>query len=288
MDRYLTKSAIAALSAATLMIAPASAGTKDDVRDLQARMTTVEQGVSAQSAAVAQMSALEREIQILTGQVEELSYRLELSNQRLNAISAVLAGDPAFEGISLDPTYAPGGAGPTPLGGPTNLTIGEPATGPVDPLGAVETPNTPVTTAEPDDAAPTDVTLPFDPNEAFDYASRYLLQGDYQRAKAAFILYVEAFPTHPHTPDARFRLGEIYLALRENAAAAEAFIGHIRDYPNDPRSPEAYLKLGTAFSRLDKPSEACTVFKTLKSKYPNTTATINQRRDLEMARIQCG
>jgi tol-pal system protein YbgF len=132
-----------------------------------------------------------------------------------------------------------------------------------------------------------DVSLPLDPNAAFDYASGFILAGDYQRAKAAFTLYLEAFPNHQRTPDAQFRLGEIHLALEENAAAADAFIAHIRNYPNNGRAAEAYLKLGTAFARLDKPTEACTVFKTMKSKHPNAPAAVVQRADLEMARIDC-
>ncbi|MHA7873599.1 MAG: tol-pal system protein YbgF, partial [Hyphococcus sp.] len=136
-------------------------------------------------------------------------------------------------------------------------------------------------------AVASDVALPLNPDAAYDYASAFLLQGDYQHAKAAFELYVEAFPRHARTPDAQFRLGEIYLALGENASAADTFIAHIRNYPNDPRAAEAYLKLGTAFSRLEKPDEACTVFKTMKTKYPNAGAAVNQRANLEMARINC-
>jgi len=113
------------------------------------------------------------------------------------------------------------------------------------------------------------------------------LNGAFYCAKAAFTLYLEAFPNHQRTPDAQFRLGEIHLALEENAAAADAFIAHIRNYPNNGRAAEAYLKLGTAFARLDKPTEACTVFKTMKAKHPNAPAAVLQRAELEMARIDC-
>ena len=261
------------LGAACLTIAggPAWASTKDDVRDLQARMGVAEKSLSAQSAATVRISELEQEIRNLTGQIEELTYRLSLSNQRLDAISAAFSGDSAV-------------AAPTATGaavaarGPVDLTSGDPIARQIDQSNAIDT------------AAAVgggDIALPLDPDAAFIYASGFLLQADYQRAKAAFELYVEAFPNHSRTPDAQFRLGEIHLTLGENAAAADVFISHIRNYPTDPRAAEAYLKLGTAFARLEKPSEACTVFKTMKTKFPNAPAAVSQRADLEMTRIDC-
>ncbi len=257
----------ALMGAALLAVAPglAIAGTKDDIRDLQERMSRVEQGLAGQSAATVRVSELERQIQILTGEIEELSYRLDLANQRLEAVSAALSGDVAI-------------GGPSAAHGPVDLTAGDPIADQIDRESAPDATGS---------VGGGDVALPLDPDAAFAYASDFLLKGDYQRAKAAFQLYVEAFPNHPRTPDAQFRLGEIHLALGENATAADAFIAHIRNYPNDPRAAEAYLKLGTAFSRLDKPSEACTVFKTMKTKFPNAPTPVTQRADLEMTRIDC-
>jgi tol-pal system protein YbgF len=208
----------------------------------------------------------------MTGEIETLNYELDQANARLDSITAALAGDANYS--------APGEFGAGPTGGPVSLIPGADSTG--DPIADQ---------IARDEAAagvgPNDIALPLDPNAAFDYASAFLLAGDYQRAKAAFSLYVEAFPNHQRTPDAQFRLGEIHLALGENAAAADSFIAHIRAYPNDQRSAEAYLKLGTAFARLEKKTEACTVFKTMKSKHPNAPAPVLQRADLEMARIDC-
>lgn len=259
------------LIAATPTIA--FAGTKDDVRDLQERMARVEQSAAAQSAMTVRIGELESEIQRLTGRIEELTYQLNQADQRLNAISAALSGGDVQTGGPLLPGAVENRGGPVDLmntGDPIADQISRNDTG--DASGSV---------------GGGDVQLPLDPNAAFDYASKFLLEGDYQHAKAAFELYVQAFPNHPRTPDAQFRLGEIHLALGENAAAADAFIAHIRNYPNDPRAAEAYLKLGTAFARLEKPSEACTVFKTMKTKYPNAGAAVMQRADLEMARINC-
>ena len=268
----------AAALVATMAATPAAAGTKDDIRDLQARMATVEQGMAGQSAQTVRIGELESQIQSLTGLIEELSYQLDIANQRLDAVSAALAGDALGADASAQ-GYLPNPA----ASGPVDLTGGDPIADQLRNDGASAAAPVPI----PGAGSGADVALPLNPDAAYDYASTFLLRGDYQRAKTAFELYVEAFPRHSRTPDAQFRLGEIYLALGENASAADTFIEHIRGYPNDPRAAEAYLKLGTAFARLEKPEEACTVFKTMKTKYPDAGAAVTQRANLEMARISC-
>ena len=273
----------AAAAAALVLVGPAAAGTKDDVRDLQARVIELEQSATAAANAGLRIGQLEAQIQRLTGQVEELRYQLDVSNSRLDAVTAVLAGDQMGAAAPGVGEFQAGGLAAAPVpstGGPVDLTAGgDPIAAQIQRQGSGDEVGSTATA--------TDVALPLDPLAAFDYASSFLLSGDYPRAKDAFKLYVEAFPNHTRTPDAQFRLGEIHLALSENADAADVFIAHIKAYPNDPRAAEAYLKLGTAFSRMDKPSEACTVFKSMKSKFPSAARPVIDRADLEMARIDC-
>lgn len=274
-SRRMFRPALLAASAIAAMAGSAHAGTKDDVRDLQARMNVAEQALAANTANTVRLGQLESEIQALTGRIETLTFQLDQANVRLDAISAALSGETGG-GLAGDLTSD----GSDNAGGPIDLTAGN------DPIAERVAAGDRV----PDNATSVgggDVSLPLDPVAAFDYASGFLLEGDYQRARSAFSLYVEAFPNHTRTPDAQFRLGEIHLALGENAAAADVFINHIRNYPNNPRAAEAYLKLGSAFSRLEKTTEACQVFKTLKTKFPNAAPPVLQRTDIEMARIGC-
>ena len=271
----------AVLSGLIAACGTAMAGTKDDVRDLQARMEVVEQATAAHSAATVRISELERQIQLLTGQIEQLSYELERAHQRLDAVSAALAGDSL--GVQTGFDGAGGGFDQSrdAARGPVNLSAGDPIADQIDQTnGRAGGPDAQAASAP-------QISMPLDADAAFDYAFGFLLAGDYQRAKAAFELYLEAFPNYARTADAQFRLGEIHLALGENSMAADAFIKHIRNYPNDPRAAEAYLKWGTAFARLEKPQEACTVFKTMRSKFPDAAAPVAQRAELEMARIDC-
>ena len=170
--------ALICFASAGLVASPAFAGTKDDVRDLQARMQEVERSVAAGSAATVRISELEREIQVLTGRIEELTYQLEQSNARMTAITAALAGG---ETPLATPDALGGQATP---GGPIDLTTGDPI---ADQISRETTDGAAA-------AGSSDVALPLDPDAAFDYASSFLLQGDYQRAKDCVSALHGSFP----------------------------------------------------------------------------------------------
>lgn len=245
---------------AAVAVAPAQAGTKDRVEVLERQVSDLLASQQASAQSSVRIAELEAQIQTLTGRIEQLSYELDQANAKLTAISTALAGG------------APGPDGMA-AGGPTALSG--------DPIGDQ------IAAAGQGADSAADVVLPMDPDAAFDYASSFLMAGDYARARAAFELYVKSFPNHSRTADAQFRLGEIYLATGANADAADTFIAHIKKYPNDPRAAEAYLKLGTAFARMEQNGEACKVFKAMKSKYPGAAPVVQQRADVEMARIGC-
>ena len=257
--------------------APALAGTKDRVEVLERQVAELQSRASADES-VTRINQLERQIQDLTGRIEKMSFELDQANSRLQAVSSALAGDPSFAALS-QPLSQP--LSNTPASGAPAALTGDPIADQISSTASA------TANGNASSASAVPVTLPTDPNDAFDFASGFLLRGDYPGAQTAFEAYVETFPNGPRTADAQFRLGEIYLATGANADAADAFIAHIRQYPSDPRASEAYLKLGTAFARLEQSNEACKVFATLKKKFPNASPAVLQRADIEMARIQC-
>lgn len=291
----------------------ALAGKKEDIAALQNQVQALQQQVTALSQNTGQtnadttvkLSQLQQENQRLTGELEAMQFEMQQLRQRLDTVTRVLAGD-NFSGLETSPASAasaPTGAFPagdsnaTPLAGqpglgtggaPTDLSSGpQPGSGPVNGAGDANAANSAAAAAQQTATAIGPVELPADPDAAYEYASGFLLSGEYEKARQAFEQYVIDFPNSRHTPDAQFRLGEIYLATGRNADAAQTFIVHIREYPNDPRAPEAYLKLGTSFSRLDQPEQACKIFKQIRTKFPNASPIILQRTDLEMTRNEC-
>ncbi len=259
-----------ALAASLLaVLSPAFAqSTKDRLEALERSVADLNAAAPVATDASLKIGRLEQEVQFLTGRVEELNHALEQANARLDAVSAALAGGalPGFTGLD---------GGPVPLGG------GAPDLQPGDPIADA------ITSSGAADIDTSDVALPINPEAAFDYASGFLRSGDYARAEAAYLMFVQSFPNNARTADAQFRLGEIYLATNRSADAADAFIAHIRQYPNDPRTAEAHLKLGTAFARLGQNDQACKVFKSVRTRFASAPPAVLQRTDVEMQKINC-
>ena len=112
----LMRTGFLAITAAFMLAGPAMAGTKDDIRDLQARLAAAEQALAGQTQAMLRISQLERQIQDMTGEIEQLTYQLDQSNTRLDAVSAALAGDANYA--------APGDFAGSPNSGPVSLMPG--------------------------------------------------------------------------------------------------------------------------------------------------------------------
>ncbi len=317
MQRFHILSLFVLLTVCFGVEAPAHAGKKEDIEALRLKTLALESQIASltqqtgqtDADATLKISQLQRENQQLTGQVETLSNEVRQMRARLDQVTRVLAGE-SFSGLdTIIPPGAPPAAtapgsnfgasaqpgatqqGPgqagvvAPLNGP--VSDDPTALGPVTGDGSSKPTGSEVATGNTTKSATNGVQLPADPNEAYAYASNFLLTGDYIKARQAFELYVQSFPKSVHTPDARFRLGEIYLATGANTDAAQAFIGHIRDYPSDPKSAEAHLKLGTSFARMKQTTQACQIYKQVRIKFPNASQIVLSRTELEMQRIDC-
>ncbi len=224
------------------------------------------------------ITSIEESLQQLTGQVEQLTFRLGRVQSRLDSLDPTLAptgdegGMPSFPGgspfpLAEDaPVSSSEGQGPqtSPNGGPTDLMGGTDMSAPA------------ITVDLPDESA-----------AAYDVAYQAVLAADYDRAEAALEAFVEKFPASPETPDAKLLLGEIYLATGANGDAARVFLDHVSSYENDPRAADAYLKLGMAFARLDRTADACQIFSVGEEKFPNLSPRLAERYNDEQAAAGC-
>ncbi|MEM0929476.1 MAG: tetratricopeptide repeat protein [Pseudomonadota bacterium] len=193
------------------------------------------------------IGALESEVQSLTGQIEELNYRLNQHQEQMRRFIEL-----EFPGYSSALESGGGDYSPADAivgGGPVDLVGG----------GAVE------------DGG-------FDsPDSAFRAGRAALLEARYAEAELAFVSLMEDYPNDVLASDASFYLGETYLAQGDLGAAARTYLDFIRTYPQDDRAPEAHLKLGQAFARADKSNEACRVWQRGLDQYPRMDSDMRRR-----------
>jgi tol-pal system protein YbgF len=217
------------------------------------------------------ISELERQIALLTGQVEELQHQLRVLTQRLeNRIDDMDYRLQAAEGVpeserrrperrdgARDDRFAPQPSDPVGQqlsGAGSQADGGQPRVLGEIPLSALEG---------------SDV-------EAFRAAYRLLAQGEFGRAQNAFREFIAAYPDSAFTAEARYWLGEAYFVRGQHAEAAQAFLSAARDHPTSERAPDSLLKLGMSLSAMGQRREACEAFAQLSRQYPNAPERVRQ------------
>ena len=262
---------------------------------------------------------LENEIRRLTGQMEEVDFRIREIQARLDKLVADM--DQRLTAMEEDgPPVGDAAAAPratlalTPLpqAAVPALTPPPPAT-PFPPnigsqpgvLGtipknlAVTSPKGPVT---PPPAPPPSKTVrtkvvkpavkpalpPGTPKSQYDYALSLMLQKqDFAAAETALKAFIDQHPKDGLTENAHYWLGETFYVRKSYQDAAFAFAEGFQKFPKGRKAPDSLLKLGMSLSRLNKQREACTTFGRLFAKFPKANPRLKARAERERSRAKC-
>lgn len=287
---------------AGLAAAPAAAQSSGNIfQDIFKPPGSVPQPQQPDPTAVAQaeltlrMERLENTVRQLTGQVEQLQFRLQqLEAGRPGAPAAALppptanrapvsvpqsaplapppgTAAPAQAGRrsdAFDPGMAPDAPGaPQPLGSPTSASA----------AGAVPAAGTQVAGLPPSNT----------PRDLFDLGSGYIQRQDYAAAEQTFRQFLQTYPTDRLVPEATYFLGESLFQRRDYKDAAESFLQVSTKYPNAPRAPEALLRLGQSLSALNEREAACATLGEVDRKYPRASSSVRQAVEREQKRAGC-
>jgi soluble lytic murein transglycosylase len=98
------------------------------------------------------------------------------------------------------------------------------------------------------------------PSVQLEAARRHQINGDYDRAVAAYLALLDDDPTPEQARQARYHLAETYLLKREYAAAAAAWEGFIADYPEDGRLPQARFMAARAYQAVNQCVDAVALY----------------------------
>lgn len=276
-----------------------------DLRDVQIELysggrVTQLGNSSAAARATVRMTEFDVSIRRLTGQVEELSFRLDQIARQLETLS----GDTDFRLRSLEEATGVPSLGSSnstvqslgttqpsqlPAGG-TEATIAViPQTESVVVGGqsfntTVRTANVPqslgtlpVTPAPPPESAP----------EQYEAAKQRLVAGDFAGAEAAFTRFLEDHSDDELAITAQYWLGEAFYVRGAYQEAGRVFADGLAKYPNSVKGPDTLLKLGMSLSALNQIDAACATFGELDRRYPDASKTIVQRVKVEQAKAGC-
>ena len=229
----------------------------------------------------ARLSQLEKDLQTLTGKVEQQSYdsqqiqqKLDAleqdSRMRLDAIEGQLRGAPAQAGVPpmlppqaqqqppVDPNVVIGSDQPPMLNDPATNVTG-------DETGAVST-----------DAA-----------GLYEQGFAEIKREDYDAAEKSFAQFMKEYPTHALAPNALYWLGETFYVRKNYDKAARAFAEAYQKYPNGPKGADNLLKLGMSLAGKGEKDSACVALAQLRKEYPKGPEPVLKRGETEMATLGC-
>jgi tol-pal system protein YbgF len=219
---------------------------------------------------------LESSVTRLTGQMEELGYKIDQLARQAERTQKQLEFD-AKERANAQIVAAPQGPGGDQVASVAPNAVPAPAATP-GVLGQI----------------PAGTTLPTpapaaDPRREFDAAMNLLSRAQYDDASSAFRKFADANPADERASAALYWTGDIaYSAKKDYEAAARDFAELLKKYPDAPRAPDSMLKLGLSLFQLGQKNEGCAALAALPAKYPQASPAIATRARNERRDAMCG
>lgn len=243
---------------------------------------------SNQRAVLADMEArlitIERQMRMITGQVEEAEFR----NQELARQLDLLKSDFEFRFQAIE-----GGGG----GAANSQAASTPSSGTGLPgLVKTTTPEqaeallngSPPTSEVVDTPAVQEAGLPGGtPEQQYEYARSLIMRGDYEGAEKAMSAFLEAHPDHQLAANAQYWLGETYYERKDFPRAAGAFLAGIQKYATGNKGPDSLLKLGMSLGAMGNTDEACQVLGEMEVRYPQAPDHFFRDSERAASRLGC-
>lgn len=234
--------------------------------DIESRLRPVQ---SKQAEAGAEMDEMRKEIQILSGRVEESDHIVkrvverDLSEQDAMQASLVLLSQKMTE-LEAMVKYQHEYLGLEPLAAQKALEKGaveKKETG-LKPPGIVKEPKS------------KELGL-------YDRSLVLFKEGRYEDAKEGFKRFLKTYPKSDRADNAQFWIGECLMSLKQYEQAILAYQEVIKKYPKGNKVPNAMLRQATAFSMINDKISTRLLLKKVIQKYPKSNEAKIARKQLK-------
>mgnify|MGYP001212933850 CR=1 FL=1 len=217
------------------------AGLLDVTRRLQLDIVaTLGGGPTSDGSLLGKAVVIENELRRLTGQTEDLAYRISVVvrdiNQRITSLDARVC--------ALEPGCAVTGSGEA-------MPI----------VSQVK---------KPSDLARTPDTLTVSEQSEFDLANTMLISGDTLSAVQMFEDFIIAFPIGPLTQKAHLFLGHGYMDISKFRLAARSYLEAYSVDEENAVASSALYNLALAFHRMGNTEEGCLTLNEVQFRYSNS------------------
>ena len=236
------------------------------------------------------ITELENEIRRLTGQNEELTYRLGRFEEMLKKST----NDTVLRLNALERGGIPARTS-TPTGTASSARTAPTATGKTAVSGANKGAKLLGTLRGGSGAAavarvvkPPSVAKDETPEQQYDRAHTLIVKHrKYGEAERVLRSFIDTNPKHELTSNAHYWLGRTFFVRADYENAAFAFAEGFQKFPEARKAPDNLLNLGMSLARLGKNREACTTYTRLLGTYRNADASLKRRVTRERQRAKC-
>ena len=236
------------------------------------RLAKVEQQINnlQQANSSAKSEELQKEVQSLRGQVEELTHQLQQAQNQQRSMYADL--DQRLTGFTTaksakakedNEVIASQPRETIPIKSATKLAANKPPANTANTTKAVSA-NTAVASQE--------QLNPAEEQQIYQAAYDLIKSKKYNDAITMLQKMLKKYPSGQSAANAHYWLGELYGLLNKSDQSAAEFSKVISDYPTSPKVSDASLKLGLIYVGQFKWVEAKTTFKKVIKLYPGTAS----------------
>jgi tol-pal system protein YbgF len=213
------------------------------------------------------LEAIESQQRSLTGQIEELQFRL----RQVETAFEKARGDTEFRLNALE-GGRPAATAPAPQSAEAPpAAAAAPAPAPAGPAPA--TPARPAAT----------------PEEAYQAAYAFYKARDWPRASAELAGFAAANPKSPRASNAQYWAGRAEMEQGRHAEAAKLFLSGYKTWPQGAMAASSLLWLGKALIAMQQPKASCDALNQLRTAYPDRlTGTLATEAQAARAQAKCG
>lgn len=233
----------------------------------------------------ARISQLEKDLQTLTGKVEQQSYDSQQTQQKLEAVEQ----DTRMRLDAIEGQIRAGGAAPSAAAAPMTPPATVPQQPPIDPNVVIGSDQPPMPSAlQPETPAEDNSSAgSMDAAGLYEQGFAEIKREDYPAAEKSFAQFMKDYPTHALAPNALYWLGETFYVRKDYDKAARAFAEAYQKYPNGPKGADNLLKLGMSLAGKGEKSSACVALAQLRKEYPKGPEPVLKRGESESAALGC-
>ncbi len=218
-----------------------------------------------------QITALQEEIRLLNGKLEEQDYKISQMLERQRELYRDI--DRRLSGAGTASTE-PGSINTVPSA--PESTVGPAAAAAV----VVTEPTKPATKPS---GKPSAKEIEAE-QKAYDAIFPLVRNKQYSEAVKAYSDFLVKYPAGKNAANARYWLGQVYFVQGSNEDAEIQFKQVMSDYPDSPKAPDALLKLANIEERREATPAAKALYKQVVQKYPDSSSAAAAQKRLQELR----